>query len=97
MAIGIDKTRTALVKGVRMDEAACAKGIGCMDSYQYEWDEKLGQWRNYPLHNWASNGADAFRQFAQGYRAPDAREPKEKSWRDRLSAKQNGKGSAQAA
>ena len=63
----IDKTRTAMVKGVRIDEAGCADGIRCLDSYQFEWDEKRGQWRNEPLHNWASNGADAFRQWAQGY------------------------------
>ena len=67
LAIGIDKTRTAMVKGVRIDEAGCAEGIRCLDSYQFEWDEKRGQWRNEPLHNWASNGADAFRQWAQGY------------------------------
>lgn len=67
LAVGIDKTRTAMVKGVRIDEAGCAEGIRCLDSYQFEWDEKRGQWRNEPLHNWASNGADAFRQWAQGY------------------------------
>lgn len=67
-AIGIDLTRAAMVKSVRMDETECLEGIKCMDSYQYEWDVKLGQWRSEPLHNWASNGADAFRQWAQGYK-----------------------------
>lgn len=65
--IGIDLTRERMVQTVRIDEHACAEGIKCLDSYQYEWDEKRGQWREHPLHNWASNGADAFRQWAQGY------------------------------
>jgi hypothetical protein len=63
--IGIDKTREVLGKSVRIDPEACVEGIKCLDSYQYEWDVKLGQWKAVPLHNWASNGADAFRQFAQ--------------------------------
>jgi hypothetical protein len=66
--IGIDKTRETMVKTVRIDEVACVDGIKCLDSYQYEWDEKRGQWRNEPLHNWASNGSDAFRQWAQGFK-----------------------------
>lgn len=68
IATGLDITRTAMVKSVRIDEHECAEGIRCLDSYQYEWDEKRLQWRDYPLHNWASNGADAWRQWAQGYR-----------------------------
>lgn len=68
LATGIDLTRESMVKSVRMDEQHCVEGIRCLDSYQYEWDEKRGQWRDSPLHNWASNGSDAFRQWAQGYR-----------------------------
>lgn len=67
LATGIDLTRTAMVKSVRMDAEHCVEGVRCLDSYQYEWDEKRGQWREKPLHNWASNGADAFRQWAQGF------------------------------
>lgn len=68
LATGIDLTRESMVKTVRIDEQQCVDGTRCLDSYQYEWDEKRGQWRNSPLHNWASNGSDAFRQWAQGYR-----------------------------
>lgn len=67
-SVAIDLTREAMVKGTRIDEVRCAEGIKCLDSYQYEWDDNRGQWKNEPLHNWASNGADAFRQWAQGYR-----------------------------
>jgi len=49
------------------DEERTAEGVKCLDNYQHEWDEKNAVFRNHPLHNWASNGADAIRQFAQGY------------------------------
>jgi hypothetical protein len=63
---GIDMTRSALPT-CWIDRVACAEGIRALDSYQYEWNEETGAFRKQPLHNWASNGADAIRQFAQGY------------------------------
>ena len=84
LSTGIDKTRAVLVKSIRMDIEGCVEGIRCMDSYQYEWDEKRGQWKTEPLHNWASNGADAFRQFAQGYKVAvpfEPLKPRERNWR----------------
>ena len=63
---GIEMVRKVLPM-CYMDEEDCSVGISCMDSYQKEWDERLAVYRNHPLHNWASNGADAFRQFAQGW------------------------------
>jgi len=65
--IGIDLTRSALVSANWFDRDGCADGIKCLDAYQYEWDDKLGRWKDAPLHNWASHGCDAWRQFAQGY------------------------------
>jgi hypothetical protein len=84
VSIGIDKTRTVLLKSVRMDTEACVEGIRCLDSYQYEWDDKRGQWKGNPLHNWASNGADAFRQFAQGFQVAESMTrmtPAARNWR----------------
>lgn len=52
-----------------IDEESCDKGLVCLEEYQKQWDERNGVFRNAPLHNHASNGADAFRQFAQGYRS----------------------------
>ena len=66
--IGIDLTRRALVSDNWFDREGCAEGIKCLDAYQFEWDEKLGRWKDNPLHNWASHGSDAWRQFAQGYK-----------------------------
>jgi hypothetical protein len=65
LATGIDLTRTEMTKGARICPVKCMDGIKCLDSYQYIWDEKKGMWSAEPWHNWASNGADAFRQWAQ--------------------------------
>lgn len=69
----IDDVRTGvdLVKRLlpecEFDEEACADGIKCLDHYSREWDEKRGTWSSRPRHDWASNGADSFRQFAQAF------------------------------
>lgn len=63
---GIDQTRTRL-KTAWIDKEGCIEGIKCLDHYQREWDEKNGVFKQQPLHNWASNGADAIRQYGQGY------------------------------
>ena len=39
-------------------------GLDCLESYRKEWNEKLGCYRDHPLHDWASDGADAFRYLA---------------------------------
>lgn len=65
---GINLVREVLPR-VWIDEENCAKGITHLDNYRKEWNEKLGVWRNVPLHDTASNGADAFRQYAQSYRS----------------------------
>lgn len=74
---GIEVTRTALGGNHWFDDhtpdeelgedMGAGKGIKCLDGYQFEWDEKRGIWSAEPLHNWASHGADAWRQHAQGY------------------------------
>lgn len=63
---GIDLTRSKLPTAW-IDRDKCAKGIKALDSYQFEWDENRAMFTKVPLHNWASNGADAMRQWAQGF------------------------------
>lgn len=46
------------------DKELCDEGIKCLESYQKEWNDKTGAYKNNPLHNWASNGADAFLTMA---------------------------------
>lgn len=92
----INQTR-AVLPACYFDEDKCADGVAAMEAYRREWDEKLGDYRQEPLHDWASNGADAFRQFAQGYREIYTPGQKPKSWRDRLKGRTTSQGSAQAA
>jgi hypothetical protein len=40
--------------------------LDCLRWYQREWDEKSQDFRNRPLHDWSSHGADAFRYLAMG-------------------------------
>lgn len=63
---GIELTREAF-SSCWFDREGCDAGIKCLDNYQREWDERLGRYRLQPLANWAAHGADALRQFAQGY------------------------------
>ena len=45
-----------------------AGGLSALKNYRYRKSAATGDFTNEPLHNWASNGADAFRQIAQGYK-----------------------------
>lgn len=46
------------------DEAECEIGIDALDSFRKEWNEKLGCYREKPLHDWASHGSKAFALMA---------------------------------
>lgn len=51
------------------DELKCKRGLKALANYQRKWDAKNNVFADTPLHNWASNGADAFQQFGLGARA----------------------------
>ena len=46
------------------DETKTARGLECLQNYRRELNEKLGEFRSNPVHDWASHGADAFRYLA---------------------------------
>lgn len=46
------------------DEQATRRGLECLQNYRRELNEKLGEFRAIPVHDWASHGADAFRYLA---------------------------------
>lgn len=48
------------------DKEKTEKGVDALRSYRRIWDEKLKAYRDTPLHDWASDPADAFRTFAIG-------------------------------
>ena len=50
------------------DEVKCKQGISALKNYRKEFDDNKKVYKNAPLHDWASHGADAFRYFAIGFR-----------------------------
>ncbi|NIA76364.1 terminase [Providencia rettgeri] len=46
------------------DEHKCSEGIAHLEGYRKEWNDKLGCWKDKPLHDFTSHDADGFRYFA---------------------------------
>jgi len=63
VADGINAARNLLPKCV-FDEDNCERGLDCLRQYRREWDDKARTYRQKPLHDWTSHGADAFRELA---------------------------------
>lgn len=64
---GIEAVRNVLPR-CWFDRARCARGIEALKSYTKAWDDKADSYRDSPVHNWASHGADGFRTFAWSFR-----------------------------
>jgi len=60
---GIDAARK-IMPNCRIDKDNCATGIEALRAYRRSWNEKTQQFSNSPVHDWSSNGSDAFRYFA---------------------------------
>lgn len=56
-----------------IDDKRCERGLNALRNYRRAWDEKLKMFRDGPVHDWASHGADAARTFAAGYREAKAK------------------------
>ena len=63
---GIEQTRQMFSK-CWFDAKRCEPLLEALKNYHYRWDEQYNTFRKTPVHDWSSNYADAFRQFAQGY------------------------------
>lgn len=61
---GIQLTRQAFSQ-VYIDAVGCKEGVDHLAGYKKTWNKKASRWSNTPDHNIHSEGADAFRQFAQ--------------------------------
>jgi hypothetical protein len=59
----INAARLMIPKCV-FDGTRCERGIKALKNYQRKWDSKQQVFSPKPLHNFASNGSDAFQQFA---------------------------------
>lgn len=60
---GIDASR-AFLSQVWFDEVRCARLIACMDNYRKAWDDKLGVYKSYALHDEFSHGYKSFESAA---------------------------------
>lgn len=78
---GIELVRQTIPYSV-FDAEKCKEGLRGLENYGYEWDDERMMFKAKPLHNWASNPADAARyaciaaqQVKAGLTAVTFREP----------------------
>lgn len=62
------------VRCTKSPEPGIASGWETLSAYKYQWNEALQTFTRVPLHDWASHGADAFRELAVGV-TQEPREP----------------------
>ena len=62
---GIEKVRQFLPK-CWFDRDKCHKGLKALRNYRREYDDDRLVFKQNPMHDWASDGADAFRYLATG-------------------------------
>ena len=60
----LEATRVQLSKTV-FDLEKTKPLVAALNAYRYEYDDKMGRFKQKPLHDWASDGADCFRYVAQ--------------------------------
>lgn len=66
-----------------INKTRCEKGIEALYNYHRQWDDKLKQYKDKPVHDWSSDFADAFRYMAIGLSFPN-RKRKRNSIESRL-------------
>ena len=62
------------------DEEKCRKGIEALTFYRRDYNERMQQYSDTPLHDWASHGADAFRGLAVRHKTPAPKKPPRREW-----------------
>lgn len=62
--LGDINTARRLIGLSQFDKKKCALGVDALRNYKREWDDRLKTYKRRPLHDWASDGADAFRTLA---------------------------------
>lgn len=79
---GIQAVRDAFSRCV-FDEAGCKEGLIHLEMYRKAWNTRTQCWSDHPLKDIHTEGADSFRQFAQGFEASSGgtRKRKKSSWR----------------
>jgi hypothetical protein len=72
---GIQTVRSILSRCV-FDKERTSKGFEHLEAYKKLWDDRLGCYKNTPLHDEHSHAADAFRYLAIGLKALERRDDK---------------------
>lgn len=67
LADGIEASRR-IIPRCWFDQERCADGVRAISYYRTEYDEEKRVFKDRPLHDWSSHGADAFRYFAVAWR-----------------------------
>ena len=63
------------------DAEKCEQGIDALSSYRYEWDEKKRKFKSTPLHDWSSDGCDAFENLGRVWQPEKLKRPETgKTW-----------------
>lgn len=73
IADGINASRVLLQKNIWFHKTRCSRGLDALRNYQRKYDSKNQIFLQSPLHNWASNGADAFRMMGLDLQLPENR------------------------
>jgi len=60
---GINAARSRF-NTVYFDAVKCERLLEALANYQKEWNDKLGDFKNAPLHDWSSHAADMWRYWA---------------------------------
>ena len=69
---GINAVRMIL-PSCYFDKVKCADGLDALRNYHRQYDERLQEYKDKPVHDWASDPADAFRYLATGITMPKSR------------------------
>jgi hypothetical protein len=60
---GINAVRLKF-RNLWIDQTKCEAFINAISQYQKEWNDKTGDYKNHPLHDWTSHAADMLRYWA---------------------------------
>lgn len=82
---GIQLTRNDFATSA-FDETECKAGLLHLAGYKKRWNRSTGSWGDEPVKNEHTEAADAYRQHAQGFRAPieqerERRKRRERNWK----------------
>jgi phage terminase large subunit len=57
------------------DAKKCAPGLEALRNYRRDFNTRMNEFKDAPLHNWASHGSDAFRYMGVSYRPAKEKRP----------------------